>query len=96
MQFDPLNDRVAIRRLDPAAKTKGGVLLPDNAQDVPVEGEVLTVGPGRRDDAGRLVPMTVKPGDRVLFGKWSGAEVKLGGQDLLVMPESDILGICRK
>lgn len=93
MKFRPLHDRVVIRRLDEESKTPGGILIPDTAKEKPSQGEVVAVGPGGRDENGNLVPMTVKPKDRVLFGKWSGTEVNIDGQDLLIMKESDILGI---
>jgi chaperonin GroES len=93
MAFRPLHDRVVVKRLDSEEKTKGGIIIPDTAKEKPQEGEVVAVGPGARDEAGKLVPLDVKAGDRVLFGKWSGTEVKIDGQDLLIMKESDILGI---
>ena len=93
MNFRPLHDRVVVRRLDGEEKTKGGIIIPDTAKEKPQEGEVVAVGPGGRDDAGKLVALDVKQGDRVLFGKWSGTEVKIDGQDLLIMKESDIMGI---
>jgi chaperonin GroES len=93
MHFRPLHDRVVVRRVSAEEKTSGGILIPDTAQEKPQEGEVVAVGPGARDDQGRLVELSVKAGDRVLFGKWSGTEVKLNGEDLLIMKESDILGI---
>ena len=93
MKFRPLHDRVVVRRLDGEEKTKGGIIIPDTAKEKPQEGEVVAVGPGGRDDAGKLVKLDVKSGDRVLFGKWSGTEVKIDGQDLLIMKESDIMGI---
>ena len=91
--FRPLHDRVVVRRLDSEEKTKGGIIIPDTAKEKPQEGEVIAVGPGARDEAGKLIALDVKPGDRVLFGKWSGTEVKLNGEDLLIMKESDIMGI---
>ena len=91
--FRPLHDRVVVRRIEAEEKTSGGIIIPDTAKEKPQEGEVVAVGPGARDDAGKLVELSVKPGDRVLFGKWSGTEVKIGGEDLLIMKESDILGI---
>jgi chaperonin GroES len=91
--FRPLHDRVVVRRVDASAKTKGGLIIPDTAKEKPQEGEVIAVGPGGRDDNGQVVPMDVKPGNRVLFGKWSGTEVKLDGEELLIMKESDIMGI---
>ncbi|MGK9167737.1 co-chaperone GroES [Inquilinus limosus] len=93
MTFRPLHDRVAVRRLDQEERTRGGIIIPDTAKEKPQEGEVIAVGPGARDEQGRLVPLDVKVGDRVLFGKWSGTEVKLDGQEILIMKESDILGI---
>ncbi len=93
MAFRPLGDRVLVRRVEEEEKTKGGIIIPDTAKEKPQEGEVLAVGPGGRDDAGKLLPMDVKVGDRILFGKWSGTEVKLDGEDLLIMKESDILGV---
>src|SRR5208283_4758998 len=93
MKFRPLHDRVVVKRLDSEEKTKGGIIIPDTAKEKPQEGEIVAVGPGARDEAGKLVPLDVKAGDRVLFGKWSGTEVKIDGQDLLIMKESDILGI---
>ncbi|HEV2509579.1 MAG TPA: co-chaperone GroES [Bosea sp. (in: a-proteobacteria)] len=93
MKFRPLHDRVVVRRLDGEEKTKGGIIIPDTAKEKPQEGEVVAVGAGARDDAGKLVALDVKKGDRVLFGKWSGTEVKIDGQDLLIMKESDIMGI---
>ena len=93
MAFRPLHDRVVVKRLEGEEKTKGGIIIPDTAKEKPQEGEVVAVGPGARDEAGKLVPLDVKAGDRILFGKWSGTEVKIDGQDLLIMKESDILGI---
>ena len=93
MKLRPLQDRVLIRRVDAEAKTAGGIFIPDTAQEKPMEGKVVAVGPGTRDDAGKLHPLDVKAGDRVLFGKWSGTEVKIDGEDLLIMKESDILGV---
>jgi chaperonin GroES len=93
MAFRPLGDRVVIRRVDEEAKTKGGIIIPDTAKEKPQEGEVVAVGPGVRDDEGKRVPMDVKAGDFILFGKWSGSEVKIDGEDLLIMKESDILGV---
>src|SRR6185369_2902079 len=93
MKLRPLQDRVLIRRVDPETKTAGGIFIPDTAQEKPMEGEVVAVGPGTRDDAGKLHPLDVKAGDRVLFGKWSGSEVKLDGEELMIMKESDIMGI---
>ena len=93
MAFRPLGDRVLVRRVEEEQKTKGGIIIPDSAKEKPQEGEVLAVGPGARDDSGKLQPLDVKVGDRILFGKWSGTEVKLDGEDLLIMKESDILGV---
>jgi chaperonin GroES len=93
MKFRPLHDRVVVRRIDAEEKTKGGIIIPDTAKEKPQEGEVIAVGPGARDESGKVVALDVKAGDRILFGKWSGTEVKLGGEDLLIMKESDILGI---
>jgi chaperonin GroES len=93
MKFRPLHDRVVVRRVEEETKTAGGIIIPDTAKEKPIQGEVIAVGPGARDEAGRLVPLEVKKGDRVLFGKWSGTEVKIDGQDLLIMKESDILGV---
>ena len=93
MAFRPLGDRVLVRRVEEEAKTKGGIIIPDTAKEKPQEGEVLSVGPGARDEAGKVQPLDVKVGDRILFGKWSGSEVKLDGEDLLIMKESDILGV---
>jgi chaperonin GroES len=93
MKFRPLHDRVVVRRLEAEEKTAGGIIIPDTAKEKPMEGEVIAVGPGARDEAGKLVPLDVKDGDRILFGKWSGTEVKLDGEELLIMKESDIMGI---
>jgi chaperonin GroES len=93
MSFRPLHDRVVIRRLDGDEKTKGGIIIPDTVKEKPQEGEVVAVGPGSRDENGKLQPLDVKKGDRVLFGKWSGTEVKISGEDLLIAKESDILGV---
>ena len=93
MQFRPLHDRVVIRRLEGEEKTKGGIIIPDTVKEKPQEGEVVAVGPGARDESGKLVPLDLKAGDRVLFGKWSGTEVKIDGEDLLIMKESDIMGV---
>ena len=92
-KFRPLHDRVVVRRVESEEKTKGGIIIPDTAKEKPQEGEIVAVGSGARDEAGKLVPLDVKKGDRVLFGKWSGTEVKLDGEDLLIMKESDIMGI---
>ena len=91
--FRPLHDRVVVRRVESEEKTKGGIIIPDTAKEKPQEGEIIAVGSGARDESGKLVPLDVKAGDRVLFGKWSGTEVKLDGEDLLIMKESDILGV---
>ena len=96
MKFRPLHDRVVLRRLEGEEKTKGGIIIPDTAKEKPQEGEVVAVGPGGRDEAGKLIPIDLKPGDRVLFGKWSGTEVKIDGQDYLIMKESDLLGVVDK
>ena len=93
MKFRPLHDRVVIRRIDAEEKTSGGIIIPDTAQEKPMEGEVVAVGPGARNEQGQIVVLEVKPGDRILFGKWSGTEVKLDGEELLIMKESDIMGI---
>ena len=93
MKFRPLHDRVVIRRLEGEEKTKGGIIIPDTVKEKPQEGEVIAVGPGARDESGKLVPLDLKAGDIVLFGKWSGSEVKIGGQELLIMKESDIMGV---
>src|SRR5688572_33509718 len=92
-KFRPLHDRVVVRRIESEEKTKGGIIIPDTAKEKPQEGEIIAIGSGARDEAGKLVPLDVKAGDRVLFGKWSGTEVKLNGEDLLIMKESDIMGI---
>ena len=92
-KFRPLHDRVVVRRVESESKTAGGIIIPDTAKEKPQEGEIIAVGSGARDEAGKLVPMDVKAGDRILFGKWSGTEVKLNGEDLLIMKESDIMGI---
>jgi chaperonin GroES len=93
MHFRPLHDRVVVRRLEGEEKTKGGIIIPDTAKEKPQEGEIIAVGPGGRDESGKLTPLDVKSGDKILFGKWSGTEVKIDGQDLLIMKESDILGV---
>jgi len=93
MAFRPLGDRVVIRRVEEEAKTKGGIIIPDNAKEKPQEGEVVAVGPGGRDDDGKRIAIDVVVGDRILFGKWSGSEVKIDGEELLIMKESDILGV---
>ena len=96
MKFRPLHDRVVVERIDADAKSAGGILIPDSAQEKPSQGEIVAVGPGARDDAGKLIPIDLKKGDRVLFGKWSGTEVKIDGQDLLIMKESDIMGVLQE
>jgi chaperonin GroES len=93
MAFRPLGDRVLVKRVEEEEKTKGGIIIPDTAKEKPQEGEVIAVGPGARDDSGKVQALDVQVGDRILFGKWSGTEVKLDGQDLLIMKESDILGV---
>ncbi|WP_421952819.1 co-chaperone GroES [Pelagibacterium sp.] len=93
MSFRPLHDRVVVRRVDSESKTAGGIIIPDTAKEKPSEGVIVSVGAGARDDSGKIVPLDVKEGDRVLFGKWSGTEVKVGGEDLLIMKESDIMGV---
>ncbi|HMD60356.1 MAG TPA: co-chaperone GroES [Opitutaceae bacterium] len=93
MKFRPLHDRVVVRRLDAEEKTTGGIIIPDTAKEKPMQGEVIAVGPGARNEQGQIVPLDVREGDRILFGKWSGTEVKLDGEELLIMKESDIMGI---
>jgi chaperonin GroES len=93
MQFRPLHDRVVVKRVEEDTKTKGGIIIPDTAQEKPMQGEVIAVGPGGRDESGKLVPLDVKAGDYVLFGKWSGTEVKIDGTEYLIMKESDIMGV---
>ena len=93
MAFRPLGDRVVVKRVEEEQKTKGGIIIPDTAKEKPQEGEVISVGPGARDDNGKIQPLDVKKGDRILFGKWSGTEIKLDGEDLLIMKESDVLGV---
>jgi len=93
MKFRPLHDRVVVRRLEGEEKTKGGIIIPDTAKEKPQEGEIIAAGPGGRDEAGKLIAIDLKAGDRVLFGKWSGTEVKLDGEELLIMKESDIMGV---
>ena len=93
MKFRPLHDRVVIRRLEGEEKTKAGIIIPDTAKEKPQEGEVVAVGPGARDEAGKLIPIDLKAGDRVLFGKWSGTEVKIDGEELLITKESDVMGV---
>jgi chaperonin GroES len=96
MHFRPLHDRVVVRRIDADHKTAGGIIIPDTAQEKPQEGEIVSVGPGARNDRGELVPTELKAGDRVLFGKWSGTEVKIDGEDFLIMKESDVMGVIEK
>ena len=93
VNFRPLHDRVVVRRVESEAKTAGGIIIPDTAKEKPQEGEIVAVGSGARDESGKVVPLDVKAGDRVLFGKWSGTEVKLNGEDLIIMKESDIMGV---
>ena len=93
MKIRPLQDRVLVKRVEEETKTKGGIIIPDTAKEKPQEGEVISVGAGARDEAGKLVPLELKAGDRILFGKWSGTEVKIEGEDLLIMKESDVLGV---
>ena len=93
MAFRPLHDRVVVKRLEGEEKTKGGIIIPDTVKEKPQEGKVIAVGPGGRDESGKLTPLDVKAGDRILFGKWSGTEVKIDGEDLLIMKESDVLGV---
>ena len=93
MKLQPLNDRIVVKRTEEEEVTKGGIIIPDTAKEKPSQGEVIAVGPGGRDEAGKLIPIDVKVGDRVLFGKWSGTEVKIDGQELLIMKESDIMGV---
>ena len=93
LKFRPLHDRVVVKRIDAEAKTKGGIIIPDTVKEKPQEGEVIAVGPGARDENGKLVPLELKSGDLVLFGKWSGSEVKIDGKDLLIMKESDVMGV---
>jgi chaperonin GroES len=93
MKFRPLHDRVLLRRVEQEAKTTGGIIIPDTAQEKPMEGEIIAVGPGARGEDGKVHPLDVKTGDRVLFGKWSGTEIKLDGEDLMIMKESDIMGL---
>jgi chaperonin GroES len=92
-KFRPLHDRVVVKRIDPETKSKGGIIIPDTAREKPQQGEVVAVGPGGRDEAGKLIPIDVKVGDKVLFGKWSGTEVVLDGDELLIMKESDVMGV---
>ena len=93
MKFRPLHDRVVVMRVDEKGQTKGGIIIPDTAKEKPMEGEIVAVGPGARDEKGTLLPLEVKKGDRILFGKWSGSEIKLEGEDLLIMKESDVMGV---
>ncbi|MCV0398018.1 MAG: co-chaperone GroES [Rhizobiaceae bacterium] len=93
MTFRPLHDRILVRRIEAEEKTAGGIIIPDTAKEKPIEGEVLAVGPGARDESGKLVELDVKVGDHILFGKWSGTEIKLDGEDLLIMKESDVMGV---
>ncbi len=93
MHFRPLHDRVVVRRLESEERTKGGIIIPDTAKEKPQEGEVVAVGPGARDESGKIQPLDLKAGDRILFGKWSGTEVKIDGEELLIMKESDVMGI---
>jgi chaperonin GroES len=93
MKFRPLHDRILVRRIDAEEKSAGGIIIPDTAKEKPQEGEVVAAGPGARDETGKLIPLDVKPGDRILFGKWSGTEIKLKGEELLIMKEDDVLGI---
>ena len=93
MNFRPLHDRVVVKRVEEDTKTKGGIIIPDTAQEKPMQGEIVAVGPGGRDEAGKLIPIDVRVGDRVLFGKWSGTEVKIDGTEYLIMKESDIMGV---
>ena len=93
MKFRPLHDRVVVKRVEEEGKTKGGIIIPDTAKEKPQEGEIIAAGPGARDENGKLVPLDVKAGDRILFGKWSGTEVKIDGEELLIMKESDVMGV---
>ena len=95
MKFRPLHDRIVVKRVDAEEKTKGGIIIPDTAKEKPQEGEVIAVGPGARDESGKLMPLDVKVGDRILFGKWSGTDIKLDGEELLIMKESDVMGVDR-
>ena len=95
MAFRPLGDRVLVKRVEEEEKTKGGIIIPDTAKEKPQEGEVIATGPGARDDSGKIQPLDVKVGDRILFGKWSGTEIRLNGEDLLIMKESDVMGVHR-
>ncbi|WP_160003900.1 co-chaperone GroES [Rhizobium sp. 18055] len=93
INFRPLHDRVVVRRIEAEAKTKGGIIIPDTAKEKPQEGEIVAVGAGARDESGKIVPLDVKAGDRILFGKWSGTEIKFNGEDLLIMKEADVMGV---
>ena len=93
MKFRPLHDRIVVRRIEAEEKTAGGIIIPDTVKEKPMEGEVIAAGPGARDDSGQLRPLDVKVGDRILFGKWSGTEIRLDGEDLLIMKESDVMGV---
>ena len=93
MKFRPLHDRIVVKRVDAEERTKGGIIIPDTAKEKPQEGEVIAVGPGARDESGKVMPLDVKVGDRILFGKWSGTDIKLDGEDLLIMKESDVMGV---
>ncbi len=93
MTFRPLHDRILVRRIEAEEKTRGGIIIPDTAKEKPQEGEIIAVGPGARNEAGQIQALDVKPGDRILFGKWSGTEIKINGEDLLIMKESDVMGI---
>ena len=93
MKFRPLHDRVVVKRVDAEEKSKGGIIIPDTAKEKPQEGEVMAVGPGGRDESGKLIPIDLKAGDRILFGKWSGTEIKIEGEDLIIMKESDVMGV---
>ena len=95
-KFRPLHDRVVVKRIEAEAKSAGGIIIPDTAQEKPAEGEIVAVGPGARNETGKVVPLDVKPGDRILFGKWSGSEIKVDGEDLLIMTESDIMGVIER
>jgi len=96
MKFRPLHDRILVRRIEAEEKTAGGIIIPDTAKEKPSQGEVVAVGPGGRDETGKLIPIDIKAGDRVLFGKWSGTEVKIDGEELIIMKESDVLGILQE
>ena len=96
MKFRPLHDRVVLKRVEDDTKTKGGIIIPETAQEKPMQGEIIAVGPGARDESGKIAPLDVKKGDRVLFGKWSGTEVKIDGTEYLIMKESDIMGVLNK